>query len=155
MKNKPFAILAYRHCKDIFGSQTKKKLTSKCMFCEFQIPKGSLTVLIKEFHPEEKIEKCGRCKYETFQLDNLKVHIRNTHDGEYKTCNYCKNDYKYLDNHIIQSHFAEAVKFNCDICDYFSVGQGRLDSHIQRNHKLECYIQRQHTKKKCIILDPN
>ena len=98
--------------------------------------KETLNAHIKEIHPDKKNEKCFECKYESYQSSRLRAHIRSKHELEYKTCKYCKNDYKYLDEHVEQSHLEEAEKFNCNLCDYLTVGKERLNTHMQRNHKI-------------------
>ena len=59
----------------------------------------NLTAHIAQVHKDKKAEKCDKCNYETYTAWSLKKHIKTTH-VEYKTCPYCKNDYKYLESHI-------------------------------------------------------
>jgi len=81
-------------------SEIERKRLSKCSWCNHKTQIRKLTAHIKEVHKDKKLENCSQCDYETHDNWRLKKHIKTTHELEYRTCPYCKNDYKYLENHI-------------------------------------------------------
>ena len=107
---------------------------------ELEVVEEEVGIVIEEVEEVER-KKCKKCSFTAENIQVLKLHIENNHQGNLFECDNCRKKFPFknpLKLHKRQDH--EEGTFSCFVCNSKFRTHKELNQHMQR----KCKTQNQH-----------